>query len=85
MSFAPILLLALAQADAPQDAPPTGRLPWFEGSFEELLARAEETGKGVFIDFWAPWCEPCHQLDRITFSDEGVVARGVDPDGAQPL
>ena len=74
MSFAPILLLALAQADAPQDAPPKGRLPWFEGSFEELLARAEETGKGVFIDFWAPWCEPCHQLDRITFSDEGVVA-----------
>lgn len=74
MSFAPILLLALAQADAPQDAPPKGKLPWFEGSFEELLARAEETGKGVFIDFWAPWCEPCHQLDRITFSDAGVVA-----------
>ena len=74
MSFAPILLLALTQVDAPQDAPSKGKLPWFEGSFEELLARAEETGKGVFIDFWAPWCEPCHQLDRITFSDEGVVA-----------
>ncbi|MED6335698.1 MAG: thioredoxin fold domain-containing protein [Planctomycetota bacterium] len=74
MSFALILLLALAQPDAPQDAPPKGKLSWFEGSFEELLARAEETGKGVFIDFWAPWCEPCHQLDRITFSDEGVVA-----------
>ncbi|MAF64380.1 MAG: hypothetical protein CMJ84_01800 [Planctomycetes bacterium] len=73
MSFLPILLAALASPITAQDTPAKGKLPWFEGSFEELLAEADQSERGVFIDFWAPWCEPCNHLDRVTFSDEGVV------------
>ena len=32
-----------------------GDLPWFEGTFEELLARAEKEKKLVFLDFWTEW------------------------------
>jgi hypothetical protein len=30
-----------------------GKLPWFKGSWEELLAEARRTGSLIFIDFWA--------------------------------
>ncbi len=29
--------------------------------------------KPVFIDFFADWCAPCKQLDRVTFRDKAVV------------
>jgi hypothetical protein len=32
-----------------------GKLAWFEGSFEEALAKAKTDKKLVFIDFWTSW------------------------------
>ena len=29
-----------------------GKLPWFKGSFEELLAEAKAKQKIIFIDLW---------------------------------
>ncbi len=59
-------LLALSAPAAPAatlDAPAQvaavegdhGKLPWFKGTFEELLAAAKKDNKPVFIDFWAEW------------------------------
>lgn len=32
-----------------------GKLPWFEGSYAELLAKAEKEKKLIFLDFWTSW------------------------------
>ncbi len=46
--------LALASAASPT-ADDHGSLPWFEGSYEELMAKAQEENKLVFLDFWTGW------------------------------
>jgi hypothetical protein len=32
-----------------------GKLNWFEGSYEEALAKAAASKQLVFIDFWTSW------------------------------
>ena len=41
-------------------------------TFGKALAKSRETGKPVFIDFWASWCKNCHLMDRTTFKDPEV-------------
>jgi len=54
-------------------APEHGLLPWFDGSWEELLRRAEREERLVFVEFWTEWCGWCKQLDKDTFSNPTVV------------
>ncbi len=32
---------------------------------ENFGSRILDSDKPVVVDFWATWCKPCHQLDRI--------------------
>jgi thiol:disulfide interchange protein DsbD len=39
----------------------------------ETLAEAKHSGKPIIIDFFADWCIPCKELDKFTFSDDGII------------
>lgn len=43
--------------------------PFNATEFESALAE----GKPIVLDFYADWCIPCLELDRVTFVDEGVI------------
>ncbi len=76
------LAASSALAAAPSPAPPPvplsrgedHELAWFDGTWDELLAKAKEENRIVFVDFWTTWCGWCKRLDRDTLSDDAVVA-----------
>lgn len=45
------------------------------GALEPTLALAKKEKKPIIMDFWADWCLPCKQMDRVTFSDPRVLER----------
>lgn len=40
---------------------------------EQSLQEAMEENKPLMIDFYADWCIPCKELDKLTFRDPAVV------------
>lgn len=71
-------LLATAVLVAPLGAAPTvtpdeGQIAWFEGTYEEALAKAAAEDRLLFIDFWTDWCVWCKRLDADVFSQESVA------------
>lgn len=47
------------------------RLAW-EPYTPEALTAAKTEGRPVFLEFYAEWCIPCHELDRYTFSNKKI-------------
>jgi thiol:disulfide interchange protein len=48
-------------------------VPW-RSSLDEALGAARASGKPVFVDLWATWCQACAKMDRSTLRDPRVVA-----------
>ncbi len=55
-----------------------GKLPWFQGSFDELLARAADTERIVFLYFWMEHCPYCTKLSKVTFASAPVLCEMQD-------
>lgn len=37
----------------------SAQITFFEGTFEDAMAKAKKEKKNLFVDFYADWCEPC--------------------------
>lgn len=42
---------------------------------EEFIQKAMDENKPMMIDFYADWCIPCKELDKLTFTDPAVVEK----------
>jgi thiol:disulfide interchange protein DsbD len=72
-----LLVLPAIRVGAPEKQRGIAWLPFNE----EIVMNAARERKSVVIDFTAEWCFLCHELDRKTFSDPGVIkaAEGLIP------
>jgi thioredoxin 1 len=53
----------------PETEEPTG-IVFFEGNWEQALAKAAQENKIIFLDAYASWCGPCKVLKARVFPDE---------------
>jgi len=64
MILCALLLCGIATTEA--------QVRFTKGSTDEIRAAAVESGKRVFIDLYAVWCNPCRQMDSQVFSQREV-------------
>ncbi|MBM4252937.1 MAG: DUF255 domain-containing protein [Deltaproteobacteria bacterium] len=80
LMIAPTLSLGLGLFAASQWATsksqveePSQALTWYHDE-ASAFAAAQQSGKPIFIDMWAEWCEACKQMDVTTLAAPRVVA-----------
>ncbi|MEQ9467389.1 MAG: DUF255 domain-containing protein [Ekhidna sp.] len=45
----------------------------FTSSWDEAITQSRMTGKPIFLNGYAEWCEPCAEMEEYTFSDLEVT------------
>lgn len=45
----------------------------FESTWEEAVSKSRMSGKLIFLDAYAEWCEPCNEMEEYTFTDLEVA------------
>ena len=47
-------------------------IAFFDGSYEELIAKAAAEQKPIFIDVYTDWCGPCKMMSKYVFTQKEV-------------
>lgn len=50
----------------------SAQIAFQQSSWEEILAKAAEEDKYVFVDTYADWCAPCKKMDKEVFPQKTV-------------
>lgn len=48
-------------------------IPFMDGSWAEVVKKAKEEKKLIFVDAYASWCGPCKKMDQLTFTHQAVT------------
>ncbi len=49
-----------------------GQMKFQHGTWDEILTKAADQDKIIFVDAYASWCGPCKMMDKNVFSDASV-------------
>jgi thioredoxin-related protein len=48
-------------------------IQWTEGlSWSQIMKKAKQENKHIFVDCFATWCQPCHLMDKNVYDNEEV-------------
>jgi thiol-disulfide isomerase/thioredoxin len=47
-------------------------IEFFNGTWDEALAKAQEEDKIIFVDAYASWCGPCKRMAKTVFTQKSV-------------
>jgi len=77
LSLLPLVACVSSSATVRQSPATDARqLTFIHDDYPRALAEARETGRPLFIDFWAPWCHTCRSMNANVFPDARLAPLG---------